>query len=84
MPILSHEIFYFRALIKKLINELMVGEKGKKIRQKVVELKKKAEGTRPSGCSYMNLDKLIKELFLEQNYIKVILFFLQRSTLLRH
>jgi uncharacterized radical SAM superfamily Fe-S cluster-containing enzyme len=53
---------------EKLINELMVGEKGKKITQKAIELKKKTEeDKRPGGCSYMNLDKLIKELFLKQN-----------------
>ncbi|KAG5022886.1 hypothetical protein JHK85_019228 [Glycine max] len=32
------------------------------MRQKIVELKKKAgEATTPSGCSFMNLDKFIKE-----------------------
>jgi hypothetical protein len=39
----------------------MVGEKVKKMRQKVMELKKKAdENTSPCGCSYNNLDKVTK------------------------
>ncbi|KEH28122.1 UDP-glucosyltransferase family protein [Medicago truncatula] len=54
--------------LEKLINELMVGENGKKMRQKAMELKKKAEeNTRPGGCSYMNLDKVIKEVLFKQN-----------------
>jgi len=54
-----------REEVEKLINELMVGEKGKKMRQKAMELKKKAEeDTRFGGCSYMNLDKVIKEVLL--------------------
>ena len=32
-----------REEVEKLVNELMVGEKGKKMRQKVMELKKRAE-----------------------------------------
>ncbi|GAU37798.1 hypothetical protein TSUD_276160 [Trifolium subterraneum] len=52
-----------REEVEKLINELMVGEKGKKMRQKVMELKKKAyENTSPGGCSYINLEKVIKEV----------------------
>ncbi|KAG4948284.1 hypothetical protein JHK84_041733 [Glycine max] len=51
--------------VEKLVNELMVGEKGKKMREKTMELKKKAEeATRPSGNSYMNLDKVSKEVLL--------------------
>jgi len=56
-----------REEVEKLINELMVGEKGKKMRQKAMELKKKAEeDTRPGGCSYVNLDKVIKEVLPKQ------------------
>ncbi|KAG4925165.1 hypothetical protein JHK87_050705 [Glycine soja] len=52
-----------REEVEKLVNDLMAGEKGKKMRQKIVELKKKAEeATTPSGCSFMNLDKIIKEV----------------------
>ncbi|KAJ1398763.1 putative transposase, Ptta/En/Spm, plant [Sesbania bispinosa] len=58
------ESVVYREEMEKQINELMVGEKGKKMRQKAMELKKKAEeDTRPGGCSYMNLDKVIKENF---------------------
>jgi len=56
-----------REELAKLINELMSGEKGKKMRQNAMELKKMAkENTRPGGCSYMNLDKVIKEVLLKQ------------------
>ena len=56
-----------REEVEKLINELMVGEKGNKMRQKAMELKKKAEeNTSPGGRSYMNLDKVIKEVLLKQ------------------
>jgi UDP:flavonoid glycosyltransferase YjiC (YdhE family) len=59
-----------REEVEKLVNELMSGEKGKKMRQKAIELKKKAEeNTKAGGCSYMNLDKVIKEVFLKQNQI---------------
>ncbi|GAU37806.1 hypothetical protein TSUD_276230 [Trifolium subterraneum] len=55
-----------REEVEMLFDELMVGEKGKMMRQKVMELKKKAkENTSPGGCSYMNLDKVIKEVFLK-------------------
>jgi hypothetical protein len=57
-----------REEVKKVINELMVGEKGKKMKQKVMELKKKGEeNTSHGGYSYMNLDKVIKEVLLKQN-----------------
>ncbi|RZC11532.1 LINE-1 reverse transcriptase-like [Glycine soja] len=51
-----------REEVEKLVNDFMAGEKGNKMRQKIVELKKKAkEATTPSGCSFMNLGKFIKE-----------------------
>ncbi|KAG4986449.1 hypothetical protein JHK86_034140 [Glycine max] len=60
--------------VEKLVNDLMEGEKGKKMRQKIVELKKKAEeATTPSGCSFMNLDKFIKEE-VTAGYMKIIKF----------
>ncbi|XP_014518239.1 7-deoxyloganetin glucosyltransferase-like isoform X2 [Vigna radiata var. radiata] len=56
-----------REEVEKLVNELMVGEKGKKMRKKTMYLKKKAEEfTKPGGRSYMNLDKVIKEVLLKQ------------------
>jgi hypothetical protein len=57
-----------REEVEKLVNELMVEEKGKKMRLKIDKLKKKVEeDTRPGGGSYMNLDKVIKEVLLKQN-----------------
>lgn len=57
-----------RGEVEKLVNELMVGERGKKMREKINEMKKKVEeDTRPGGGSYMNLDRLIKEVLLKQN-----------------
>ena len=57
-----------RENVEKRVNEIMVGEKGNKMRKKVMELKKKAEeDTRPGGCSFMNLDKVITEVLLKQN-----------------
>ncbi|XP_047155667.1 7-deoxyloganetin glucosyltransferase-like isoform X1 [Vigna umbellata] len=56
-----------REEVEKLVNELMVGEKGKKMRETTMQLKKKAEDvTRPGGSSYVNLDKIIKEVLLNQ------------------
>ncbi|KAK2355202.1 7-deoxyloganetin glucosyltransferase [Trifolium repens] len=57
-----------REEVEKLVNELMVEEKGNKMRLKIDKLKKKVEeDTRPGGGSYMNLDKVIKEVLLKQN-----------------
>ncbi|PNX85376.1 cytokinin-O-glucosyltransferase [Trifolium pratense] len=57
-----------RENLGKSINELMVGEKAKKMKQNAMELKKKAEeNTSQGGCSYMNLDKVIKEVLLKQH-----------------
>ncbi|KAG5023109.1 hypothetical protein JHK85_019451 [Glycine max] len=51
--------------VEKLMNDLMAGEKENKMRQNIVELKKKAEeASTPSGCSFMNLDKFVKEVLL--------------------
>ncbi|XP_058773233.1 7-deoxyloganetin glucosyltransferase-like isoform X2 [Vicia villosa] len=57
-----------REEVEKLVNELMVGEKGKEMRKRAMELKKKVEEeTRPGGSSYINLDQVIKEILLK-NY----------------
>ncbi|KAI4296383.1 hypothetical protein L6164_036346 [Bauhinia variegata] len=57
-----------REEVKKLVNELMEGEKGKKMKQKAMDWKKKAEeATSPDGSSYKNLDKLINEVMLKWN-----------------
>ncbi|XP_058778821.1 7-deoxyloganetin glucosyltransferase-like isoform X2 [Vicia villosa] len=56
-----------REEVGRLINELMLGDNGKRMRKKVMELKKKAEeNTSPGGCSYINFDKVIKEVLLQQ------------------
>ncbi|KAK6143690.1 hypothetical protein DH2020_024038 [Rehmannia glutinosa] len=52
--------------VELLVRELMDGEKGKKMKEKALEWKRKAEeATAPEGSSYMNLDKLIKEVPLQ-------------------
>ncbi|XP_029128489.1 7-deoxyloganetin glucosyltransferase isoform X2 [Cajanus cajan] len=57
-----------REEVERLVNELMEGEKGKKMREKAMELKKKGEEkTKPGGSSYKNLDRVIKEVLLKQN-----------------
>ncbi|KAK7412151.1 hypothetical protein VNO78_03600 [Psophocarpus tetragonolobus] len=57
-----------REEVEKLVNELMVGEKGNKMRKKAMEFKKKAvEVTSPRGSSYINLDKAIKEVLLRKH-----------------
>ncbi|CAJ1963463.1 unnamed protein product [Sphenostylis stenocarpa] len=53
--------------VEKLVNDLMVGENGKKMREKSMELKNKAEEVnRPGGSSYINFDKFTKEVLLKQ------------------
>ncbi|KAJ7968239.1 Glycosyltransferase [Quillaja saponaria] len=52
--------------VEKMVNELMEGEKGLKMKQKAIEWKKKAvEVTNPNGSSFMNLDKLVKKVMLK-------------------
>jgi hypothetical protein len=56
-----------RGEIASLVKELiMVGEKGKELKKKAVECKKLAkEATnKPSGSSYVNVDKMINEVLL--------------------
>nr|BAF49299.1 putative glycosyltransferase [Clitoria ternatea] len=56
-----------REEVEKLVNELMEGEKGNKMKEKVMELKKKAEeDTRPGGLSHTNLDKVTNEMLLKK------------------
>lgn len=51
--------------VEVLVKELMDSEKGKKMKEKAGEWKKKAEeATEPGGSSYMNLEKLVKEVLL--------------------
>ncbi|KAL2476884.1 UDP-glycosyltransferase 85A2 [Forsythia ovata] len=52
--------------VEVLVKELMDGEKGKKMKKKAMEWKKKAEeATAPGGSSYINLEKLVKEVLLQ-------------------
>ncbi|XP_028800814.1 7-deoxyloganetin glucosyltransferase-like [Neltuma alba] len=55
-----------REEVEKLVIELMEGEKGKNMRQKISEWKKIAEkDTKPGGSSYVNLDNLIKDVLVK-------------------
>ncbi|KAI9121596.1 hypothetical protein K1719_008629 [Acacia pycnantha] len=55
-----------REEVEKLVNELMEGEKGRKMRQKALEWKKMAEeDTRPGGSSYINLENMIKDVLIK-------------------
>lgn len=54
--------------VEKLVSEVIDGEKGKKMKNKAVEWKKKAEEATSAvdGSSYMNLDKLVNEILLNK------------------
>ncbi|CAL0300816.1 unnamed protein product [Lupinus luteus] len=55
--------------VEKVVNELMVGEEGKKMRQKAMKLKKKVEeDTSVGGSSYKNLEQVIEEVLLKQSF----------------
>ncbi|EYU18464.1 hypothetical protein ABFS82_02G058200 [Erythranthe guttata] len=54
-----------RADVAAAVRELMDGDKVKKMKERAVELKRKAEeATAPGGSSSVNLDKLIKDVLL--------------------
>ncbi|XP_062011744.1 7-deoxyloganetin glucosyltransferase-like [Rosa rugosa] len=56
-----------RGDVEKLVNELMKGEKCKKMKSKVLEWKKLAEeATAPHGSSSINLDNLVNQVLLRQ------------------
>ncbi|KAF3435044.1 hypothetical protein FNV43_RR22131 [Rhamnella rubrinervis] len=67
--------------VKKLVRELMEGEKGRKMREKAVEWKIGAQkATGPGGSSLLNFDKMIREdRLLEIRpysiYLSVVAFF---------
>ncbi|XP_028778790.1 7-deoxyloganetin glucosyltransferase [Neltuma alba] len=57
-----------REVVDRLINELIDGEKGKEVRQKILEWQNTAKAaTNAGGSSYINLDKLIQQLLVEKN-----------------
>ncbi|KAL6531690.1 hypothetical protein OROMI_028053 [Orobanche minor] len=52
--------------VEVLVREMMDGEKGGKMKEKALDWKRKAEeAAKPGGSSYLNLDKLIKEVLLQ-------------------
>ncbi|XP_022762410.1 7-deoxyloganetin glucosyltransferase-like [Durio zibethinus] len=52
--------------VEKLVRELMEGEKGKEMRNKAMEWKKKAEEAAClNGSSFLNLEELIKQVLLK-------------------
>ena len=54
--------------VEKLVKELMDGEKGKEMKNKIMEWKTMAEGaTKLGGSSHQNVDKLIAEVLLAIN-----------------
>ncbi|XP_021807918.1 7-deoxyloganetin glucosyltransferase-like [Prunus avium] len=54
--------------VEKLVKELMVGKKGKKMKNKVMEWKKLAEeATGPHGSSSTNLDNLVNQVLLRNS-----------------
>ncbi|GAA0178889.1 transferase [Lithospermum erythrorhizon] len=54
--------------VELLVRKLIDGEKGKHMKRRVMELKEKAEeATELGGSSFMNFDKLLKEIILLEN-----------------
>ncbi|XP_060198908.1 7-deoxyloganetin glucosyltransferase-like [Lycium barbarum] len=55
-----------REVIEKLVRELMIGEKGKEMKENALKWKKLAEETITSsnGSSYMNFEKLVSHVLL--------------------
>ncbi|XP_026437957.1 7-deoxyloganetin glucosyltransferase-like [Papaver somniferum] len=52
-----------RSEVERLVRELMEGEKGKKMKKKAMEWKKKAvEATSPGGSSYVTIDKIVSKI----------------------
>ncbi|XP_050384598.1 7-deoxyloganetin glucosyltransferase-like [Argentina anserina] len=53
--------------VEKLLRDLVEGEKGKKMKSKVMEWKKLAEeATAPEGSSFKNLDNLVNQVLLRK------------------
>ncbi|KAF8404619.1 hypothetical protein HHK36_009507 [Tetracentron sinense] len=54
--------------VETLVRELMEGKKGKEMKNKAMEWKKRAEeATKPSASSHLNLDKMVNEVLLSKN-----------------
>ncbi|KAL6292338.1 hypothetical protein ACE6H2_000480 [Prunus campanulata] len=57
-----------REQVEKLVKELMEGEKGKQMKNKVMRWKKLAEeATSPHGSSSLNLDNFVNQVLLRKN-----------------
>nr|DAD32263.1 TPA_asm: hypothetical protein HUJ06_011114 [Nelumbo nucifera] len=53
--------------VESLVRQLVNGEKGKELKSKAIEWKKKAEeATSQGGSSSLNFDKMVKEVLLSK------------------
>ena len=53
--------------MENIVNEILIGEKGKKVKEKVLEWKKMAEeATGFDGSSSLNLNNLVNEVLLSK------------------
>lgn len=66
MEIIGNNGFIERGEIAELMRELISGQKGKEMKEKAMELKKKAEEACrcPTGSSFRNLEKMVETLLL--------------------
>ncbi|KAI3896289.1 hypothetical protein MKW92_023051 [Papaver armeniacum] len=54
--------------VEKLVRQLMESEKGKKMKSKALEWKKKAEeSSSPGGSSYVNINKIVNDVLVGRN-----------------
>ncbi|OVA07951.1 UDP-glucuronosyl/UDP-glucosyltransferase [Macleaya cordata] len=54
--------------VEKLVRELMEGEKGKEMKNRAMEWKKRAhEAAAPGGSSYVNFEKLVNKILVTKN-----------------
>ncbi|KAI3936301.1 hypothetical protein MKW92_012046, partial [Papaver armeniacum] len=55
--------------VAELVRKLMEGEKGKEMKKKVMEWKKKSkEAVAPGGSSYANLNQMIAEILKKSSF----------------
>jgi hypothetical protein len=61
-----------REEVEKIVRELMEGERGEKMKKRVMEWKKLAEeSTAPHGSSSINLNNLVNQVLLSKGYMHV-------------
>jgi len=59
-----------REEVEKIVRELMEGERGEKMKKRVMEWKKLAEeSTAPHGSSSINLNNLVNQVLLSKGYM---------------